>query len=55
VQAQSAGVTTWTASVTLPDERGTAPYQLLIRETEMHDDGTGTFVPRTVYVDQLEL
>jgi hypothetical protein len=49
------GITTWTASVTLPDERGSQPFQLVIRETEMHDDGTGTFVPRTVYTDTLEL
>ena len=55
LQGVTSGVSTWTAAVTLPDQRGTAPYQLVIRETELHDDGTGVFVPRTVYVDTLEL
>lgn len=51
----TAGVSTWTTPVQLPDERNTRPFRLLIREAEQYADGSGGFAHRLVYADVIEI
>ena len=55
VDAVVAGVTTWLADVTLPEERGAKPYRLVIREFEQYRNTAGFSDARVVYLDTIEL